>query len=101
MRYRITSTAYGNNVLKEYPDLDAFNLEKVEELRWNRRDEPPYTIYRHYIEINTIDEFKKLVDYVGLVIVQNDASHVEYKSPTDNGHYYCEPTIEIYDDYRE
>ena len=33
MRYRITFTAYGDSILKEYPDLDAFNLEKIEELR--------------------------------------------------------------------
>lgn len=101
MRYRITSTFYGDDVLKHYPDLDLFNIEAAEELHWRYKNEPPYTSYRYYIEINTIDDFQKLMTYVGCIIVDNFGCHVEYKSPTDNGHYYTEPTIEIYDTRRE
>lgn len=101
MRYRIISTTYGDNVLKHYPSLDRFNVEAVEQLHWRYRNEPPYTDYKYYIEINTIKEFENLMTYLGCIVVDNFASHVDYRSADDPGDYYIEPTIEIYDASRE
>lgn len=86
MRYRISSASCYNHdeLIKEYPDLMKFGYTVTERLEPYRRR------YDSYININTFEEFCKLVDLVGRIVVQHDDAFCN-----------CEPTILIYDNYIE
>lgn len=96
MLYRIASTSCyrDERLIEDYPCLKDFGWKLTEYTRTQRTrifdennkaiyQEIPKTLYKPYIEINTLEELQKL------------------KAAVQNPLIFMEDEIEIYDDYRE
>lgn len=89
MKFRITATSSNNitKMLKRYPFLkDKVKIEQVTQTVNTMWGFVTNTYEKCFIEIATLEEFMELIEMLDNEII----------ILTDN-----EPTIEIYDDYRE